>query len=245
MVHGDTTTTFAAALAAFYRMIPVAHVEAGLRTDDIYSPYPEEINRRLADRLAEIYYAPTAAAREALLREGRRRERILVTGNTVIDALLATAATAPPAGSRPWPRPWAGPAPRCWSRSTAGRAGERPWNRVAQAIKHVCERMPELTFIFPIHLNPVVRATFRGALGEVEPSGLHRAASLPALRSPHEGRRRGHHRLGWDPGGGAYSGQARAGDARYHRAPRRASRRAPPGWSAPTPRRSPGSSWCC
>ena len=66
LVHGDTTTTFAAALAAFYRMIPVAHVEAGLRTNDIYSPYPEEINRRLADRLARVYYAPTAAAAEAL-----------------------------------------------------------------------------------------------------------------------------------------------------------------------------------
>ena len=70
MVHGDTTTTFAAALAAFYRMIPVAHVEAGLRTNDIYSPYPEEVNRRLADRLAEVHYAPTQGAHAALLREG-------------------------------------------------------------------------------------------------------------------------------------------------------------------------------
>ena len=75
MVHGDTTTTFAAALAAFYRMIPVAHVEAGLRTDNIYNPYPEEMNRRLADRLAEIYYAPTNSARAALLREGSAPSR--------------------------------------------------------------------------------------------------------------------------------------------------------------------------
>src|SRR5664279_866904 len=99
MVHGDTTTTFAAALAAFYRMIPVAHVEAGLRTNDIYSPYPEEINRRLPDRLAEILYAPTPAAREALLREGADPSHILVTGNTVIDALLKATATPAPA----WP----------------------------------------------------------------------------------------------------------------------------------------------
>ena len=96
MVHGDTTTTFAAALASYYRMIPVAHVEAGLRTENIYSPFPEEINRRLADRLAEVYYAPTTAAREALLREGARPDHVLVTGNTVIDALLVTAAGAAP-----------------------------------------------------------------------------------------------------------------------------------------------------
>ena len=78
MVHGDTTTTFAAALAAYYRMIPVAHVEAGLRTDNIYSPFPEEMNRRLADRLTEVFYAPTRNARAALLREGARPDSILV-----------------------------------------------------------------------------------------------------------------------------------------------------------------------
>ncbi|MBC7293848.1 MAG: UDP-N-acetylglucosamine 2-epimerase (non-hydrolyzing), partial [Thermoleophilia bacterium] len=96
VVHGDTTTTFAAALAAFYHLIPVAHVEAGLRTDNMYSPYPEEMNRRLADRLATILYAPTPAARAALLHEGAKEEQILVTGNTVIDALLHTLDTPTP-----------------------------------------------------------------------------------------------------------------------------------------------------
>jgi len=88
VVQGDTTTTFAGALAAFYHRIPVAHVEAGLRTDNIYSPWPEEVNRRLVTHIADLHFAPTARARENLLREGIGRERILVTGNTGIDALL-------------------------------------------------------------------------------------------------------------------------------------------------------------
>jgi UDP-N-acetylglucosamine 2-epimerase (non-hydrolysing) len=88
IVQGDTTTTFAGALAAFYHRIPVAHVEAGLRTDDIYSPWPEEANRRLVTRIADLHFAPTARARDNLLREGVSARRILVTGNTGIDALL-------------------------------------------------------------------------------------------------------------------------------------------------------------
>ncbi|MBT3768008.1 MAG: UDP-N-acetylglucosamine 2-epimerase (non-hydrolyzing) [Rhodospirillales bacterium] len=88
LVHGDTTTTFAAALAAYYRQIPVGHVEAGLRTGDIYAPFPEEINRRLADVITDMHFAPTEGARDNLLREGAPAENIFVTGNTVIDSLL-------------------------------------------------------------------------------------------------------------------------------------------------------------
>jgi UDP-N-acetylglucosamine 2-epimerase (non-hydrolysing) len=88
IVQGDTTTTFAGALAAFYHRIPVAHVEAGLRTDNIYSPWPEEVNRRLVGRMADLHFAPTERARDNLLREGVDRDRIVVTGNTGIDALL-------------------------------------------------------------------------------------------------------------------------------------------------------------
>lgn len=88
LVHGDTTTTFAATLAAYYHQVPVGHVEAGLRTGNIHAPWPEEINRKLTDAIADRLYAPTAGARENLLREGARPENILVTGNTVIDALL-------------------------------------------------------------------------------------------------------------------------------------------------------------
>src|SRR5260370_23952594 len=88
IVQGDTTTTFAGALAAFYHRIPVAHVEAGLRTDNIYSPWPEEVNRRLVTHIADLHFAPTARARENLRREGIGCERILVTGTTGMDALL-------------------------------------------------------------------------------------------------------------------------------------------------------------
>ena len=90
MVHGDTTTTFAGALAAFYEQIPVGHVEAGLRTGDIYSPFPEEMNRRLTGRLARYHFAPTPETKANLLRENVEEESIFVTGNTVIDALLQT-----------------------------------------------------------------------------------------------------------------------------------------------------------
>src|SRR5580765_2861187 len=87
LVHGDTTTTFGTTLAAYYHKIPVGHVEAGLRTGDIYAPWPEEINRKLADAICDRLYAPTAGSRDNLLREGVPADRIVVTGNTVIDAL--------------------------------------------------------------------------------------------------------------------------------------------------------------
>jgi len=167
LVHGDTTTTFAAALAAFYRMIPVAHVEAGLRTDNIYSPYPEEINRRLADRLASVYYAPTSAAREALLREAVAPEDILVTGNTVIDALLVTAAAPPPAWQPELAEALARQGKKVLVTVHRRESWGEPMERVALAIKRVCEIIPETTFIFPIHLNPLVRKIFREALGKV------------------------------------------------------------------------------
>jgi UDP-N-acetylglucosamine 2-epimerase (non-hydrolysing) len=167
MVHGDTTTTFAAALSAYYRRIPVAHVEAGLRTDDVYSPYPEEMNRRLADRLAEIHYAPTAAAQDALIHEGADPAGILVTGNTVIDALLATAASAPPVLDRRIAAALRRPGPKVLVTVHRRESWGMPMERVALAIKHVCEQLPATTFVFPIHLNPLVRKTFQGALEEV------------------------------------------------------------------------------
>jgi len=167
LVHGDTTTTFAAALASYYRMIPVAHVEAGLRTDNIYSPYPEEMNRRMADRLAEVHYAPTDAARAALMREGVRRRQILVTGNTVIDALLMTASGEAPAWEPQVRQALDRTGPKVLVTVHRRESWGTPMERVAQAIKRVCEQKPETTFIFPIHLNPVVRSTFHGALGKV------------------------------------------------------------------------------
>jgi UDP-N-acetylglucosamine 2-epimerase (non-hydrolysing) len=168
LVHGDTTTTFAAALAAFYRNISVAHVEAGLRTDDMYNPYPEEINRRLADRLASVHYAPTVAAADALRAEGVGAQSVLVTGNTVIDALLATAGMPPPAQeprlTDALERPGAKVLVTVHRRESWG----APMERVARAIERVCEEMPSVTFVFPIHLNPAVRETFKGILGHID-----------------------------------------------------------------------------
>ncbi|MCX8033354.1 MAG: UDP-N-acetylglucosamine 2-epimerase (non-hydrolyzing) [Thermoleophilia bacterium] len=167
MVHGDTTTTFAAALAAYYRMIPVAHVEAGLRTANIYSPFPEEMNRRLADRLAELLYAPTPAAREALLREGAPPEQILVTGNTVIDALLITAAAPSPPFEPSVERALKRPGPKVLVTVHRRESWGMPMERVAAAIARVCQVRPDVTFIFPIHRNPVVRQVFYRVLGQV------------------------------------------------------------------------------
>jgi len=167
LVHGDTTTTFAAALAAFYRMIPVGHVEAGLRTATIYSPFPEEMNRRLADRIAEVYYAPTTAAAQALLTEGVARTHILVTGNTVIDALLATAETTPPEWDPQLREALERPGPKVLVTVHRRENWGVPMERVAKAIQRVCAELPTTTFIFPIHLNPVVRKIFHDALGDV------------------------------------------------------------------------------
>lgn len=168
LVHGDTTTTFAAALAAFYRMIPVAHVEAGLRTNDIYSPYPEEINRRLADRLALIHYAPTLAAAEALRSEAVAEKNLLVTGNTVIDALLATADMAAPVVEPRLAEAFGRTGPKVLVTVHRRESWGAPMERVARAIERVCAEMPSVTFIFPIHLNPVVRKTFTEILGPID-----------------------------------------------------------------------------
>lgn len=167
MVHGDTTTTFAAGLAAYYRQIPVAHVEAGLRTDDIYSPFPEEMNRRLADRLSAIFYAPTPAARDTLLSESVPPDRILTTGNTVIDALVATAGSTPPAWEPKIDDALHRPGPKVLMTVHRRESWGAPMERVALAVRRVCNELPEVTFIFPIHLNPIVRKTFQEALGSL------------------------------------------------------------------------------
>lgn len=164
IVHGDTTTTFAAALAAFYQQIPVAHVEAGLRTTNLYNPYPEEGNRRLADRLTEAHYAPTPAARDALLAEGLGPDSILVTGNTVIDALLKTLEDGPPEWPREMDRAWERPGTKILVTVHRRESWGAPMESIARAIGRVCGDHPDSTFIFPIHLNPVVRETFHTAL---------------------------------------------------------------------------------
>lgn len=178
LVHGDTTTAFAAALASFYRHTPVGHVEAGLRTTDIARPFPEEMNRRLGDQLSTHYYAPTDRARENLLREHVDPARIVVTGNTVIDALLDVA-------NRPWhfedPALEALGSERRLILVTAHRRESfgPPFESVSRAIRTLAANHPDTEVVYPLHPNPRVQETMRKALG-----GLDRVHLIDALPYP-------------------------------------------------------------
>lgn len=170
LVHGDTTTTMAASLAAYYQKIPVGHVEAGLRTGNIYSPWPEEMNRRLAGAISRFHFAPTQRSAENLLREGVATEAILVTGNTVIDALLGVVERV---------RTDAG-----LQRQMAGRfafldhgkrlilvTGHRRENfgegfeQICQALKSLAEAHGDVEILYPVHLNPNVQEPVKRILG--------------------------------------------------------------------------------
>lgn len=157
LVHGDTTTTFAGALAAYYARIPVGHVEAGLRTGDKFSPYPEEMNRRLTGVLCDWHFAPTALARENLLKENVRPERILVTGNTVIDALQMTVQKGFVFQDKDLQKVLEG-GRRIIVMTTHRREnwGE-PLRQVYRALKDVLAKHPDILVVFPVHKNPVVR----------------------------------------------------------------------------------------
>lgn len=153
LVHGDTTTSFAAALACFYLQIPVGHVEAGLRTRDIYSPWPEEFNRQAVDIVSGYYFAPTEASRRNLLDEGKPADRIWVTGNTGIDALATTVREGYAHPELEWAR---------GSRLILVTAHRRenlgePMHRMFRAIRRVMEEHPDTKAIYPIHMNPLVR----------------------------------------------------------------------------------------
>mgnify|MGYP001033079713 CR=1 FL=1 len=157
LVHGDTTTSFAAALAAYYARIPVGHVEAGLRTYDKFRPFPEEMNRRLADTLCDYHYAPTPGARENLLREFIPGDHIVVTGNTVIDALLYAVAQPYEFGDPLLAR--AGLERRLLLVTAHRREsfGE-PFNEMCRAIAELAAANPDVEVIYPVHPNPNVRA---------------------------------------------------------------------------------------
>lgn len=165
LVHGDTTTTFVAALAAYYLQIPVGHVEAGLRTRDKFSPFPEEINRHLTGVLADINFAPTATARKNLLEEGVPPAKIYVTGNTVIDALLATV--------RPGYRfaddvlnaiDYSNRRVLLVTTHRRENLGE-PMREIYRALRGIVESYPDVEVVFPVHKNPAVRSVVDEALG--------------------------------------------------------------------------------
>jgi UDP-N-acetylglucosamine 2-epimerase (non-hydrolysing) len=182
VVQGDTTTVFAAALAAYYHRIPVGHVEAGLRTWNKNSPYPEEMNRLLTTRLADFHFAPTQTARQNLLREGVDEQSIFVTGNTVIDALLLAMERV----RRDPPEIPGLPA----ELSASGRrivliTGHRRENfgagleSICRGIAALADRFPEVGFVYPVHLNPHVREpVYRLLVGR---KNVHLLAPLPYL----------------------------------------------------------------
>ena len=153
LVHGDTSTTFVTALACFYLQIPVGHVEAGLRTYNIYSPYPEEFNRQAVSIISQYNFAPTARARDNLLHEGKRAETIFVTGNTAIDALQTTVREDYTHPELTWAQ---------GSRLIVITAHRRenlgePMHHMFRAIRRIMDEHPDVKAIYPIHMNPVVR----------------------------------------------------------------------------------------
>lgn len=153
LVHGDTTTSFAAALACFYLQVPVGHVEAGLRTHNIYSPWPEEFNRQAVDIVSEWYFAPTEASRRNLLSEGKPADRIWVTGNTGIDALATTVREGYAHPELEWAE---GSRLILITAHRRENLGE-PMHRMFRAIRRVMEEHPDTKAIYPIHMNPLVR----------------------------------------------------------------------------------------
>jgi UDP-N-acetylglucosamine 2-epimerase (non-hydrolysing) len=166
MVQGDTTTTLCGALAAFYHRVPVAHVEAGLRTGDLDQPYPEEANRVMTSVVTSLHLAPTEMARANLLREGVAADRIVVTGNTSIDALLWAARLPldPPAALRDAAASGSGPKLLVTAHRRENHGA--PLAEICRAVQRLIEQLPAAEVIFPVHLNPRVQEVVRAMLGD-------------------------------------------------------------------------------
>ena len=164
LVHGDTTTTFATALACFYAQIPVGHVEAGLRTYNVYSPYPEEFNRQAVSIISEYNFAPTQLAKENLLKEGKRADCIYVTGNTAIDALKTTINPNYTHKDLDWCKDSKLIMITAHRRENLG----QPMRNMFRAIRRVMNEHLDVKAIYPIHMNPMVREIAREELGECD-----------------------------------------------------------------------------
>lgn len=162
LVHGDTSTTFVTALACFYLQIPVGHVEAGLRTYNIYSPYPEEFNRQAVSIISQYNFTPTELSKQNLLREGKKSESIYVTGNTAIDALKTTV-------KKDYTHPeldWVGDSRLIMITAHRRENLGEPMRHMFRAIRRVMDEHPDVKAIYPIHMNPVVRETANEILGD-------------------------------------------------------------------------------
>ncbi|MFI5447150.1 non-hydrolyzing UDP-N-acetylglucosamine 2-epimerase [Polaromonas sp. UC242_47] len=173
LVHGDTSTTFAASLAAFYQRIPVGHVEAGLRTGDIYSPWPEEANRKLTSVLARWHFAPTATSRSNLLKEGVSSDAVYVTGNTVIDALLQVREKIvnSPKLLQQFAQDFRFLDPRKRLLLVTGHRRENfggGFERICQALIRIAKSHADVQVVYPVHLNPQVQEPVKRLLGGID-----------------------------------------------------------------------------
>lgn len=162
LVHGDTTTTFAGALAAYYNQVDIGHVEAGLRTWNKYSPYPEEMNRQMVGVLADMHFAPTENSKASLLKEGKKEETIFVTGNTAIDALATTVHKNYTHPILDWAK---GSRMILITAHRRENLGE-PMRGMFQAIRRIVEEYPDVKAVYPVHLNPKVREVANEVLGD-------------------------------------------------------------------------------
>lgn len=164
LVHGDTSTTFVTALACFYLQIPIGHVEAGLRTYDIYSPYPEEFNRQAVSIISNYNFAPTEKAKENLIKEGKDESKIWITGNTVIDALKTTI-------KDDYTHPeleWAEGSKLIFITAHRRENQGEPMHHMFRAIRRVMDEHPDVKALYPIHMNPIVRKAADEELGDCD-----------------------------------------------------------------------------
>lgn len=164
LVHGDTSTTFVTALACFYKQIPVGHVEAGLRTYNIYSPYPEEFNRQAVSIISKYNFAPTELSKENLIREGKAEDSIYITGNTAIDALKTTVREDYSHPELDWAKDSRLIMITAHRRENLG----EPMHNMFRAIRRVMDEHPDVKAIYPIHMNPVVRQAADEELGDCD-----------------------------------------------------------------------------
>lgn len=164
LVHGDTSTTYAGALAAFYNQVKIGHVEAGLRTYNKYSPFPEEMNRQMVGVMADFHFAPTLQSRDNLLREGKKEDTIFVTGNTAIDALQTTV-------KEDYHHPvldWIGEDKMILLTAHRRENLGEPMRHMFRAIKRIVDEHADLKVVYPIHMNPLVRDTAKEIFGDMD-----------------------------------------------------------------------------
>lgn len=164
LVHGDTTTTFAGALAAFYNQVTIGHVEAGLRTYNKYSPYPEEINRQMVGTMCDLHFAPTEKSAGNLLREGKKKESVFITGNTAIDAMSHTVKE----DYRHEVLDWVGDDRMILLTAHRRENLGEPMYHIFRAVRRIAEEFPDVKVVYPIHMNPLVRKIAGETLGNIE-----------------------------------------------------------------------------